>query len=70
MSALSSGDEGFDSTLKDASFKEKTVLAFKALNTDVSADPDHLPLIAAAGVLFLEADDISQLYLHNHFFSP
>ena len=41
--------------------------AFKALNLNVSAETDYLPLIAAAGVFLLEADHITQLYLHNRF---
>ncbi len=66
MSLLSSGDEGFNSTFKDTSLKEDAVLALKAFNAYISAEPHYLPLIAAAGVLLLEADHITQLYLHNH----
>ncbi len=44
------------------------MLAFKAFNTYISAEPHYLPLIAAAGVLLLEANHITQLYLHNHSF--
>ncbi len=43
--------------------EKDAVLAFKAFNTDIGAEPDYLPLIAAAGVLLLELDDIAQLYL-------
>jgi len=64
---LTSGNEGFDPAFKDAALKENTALAFEALNPDVSSQPDYLPLIAAAGVLLLEADYITQFYLHNHF---
>ena len=42
------------------------MLASEAFNPDVSPQPDHLPLITAAGVLLLEANHITQLYLHNH----
>ncbi len=42
--------------------------AFKALNPNVSTESDYPPLIAAAGVLLLEANYITQLYLHNHSF--
>jgi len=62
------GNEGFNSTLKDTSFKENTMPTFKALNPNVSTEPDYLPLIAAAGVLLLETNHITQLYLHNHSF--
>ncbi len=58
---------GDSPALKDTSFEENAVLAFKAFDSYISADPDHLPFITAAGVLLLEADHITQLYLHNHF---
>jgi len=64
---LSSGKEGFDSALKDTALEENVVLAFEALNPDISAKPHPLPFIAAAGVLLLKAHHIPQLYLHNHF---
>ena len=65
---LSSGNEVFNSTLKDTSPEENTVPTFKALNLNVSTEPDYLPLIAAAGVLLLETNHITQLYLHKHSF--
>ena len=42
------------------------MLAFEAFNPDIGADSDYLPLVAATGVLLLEANHITQLYLHNH----
>jgi hypothetical protein len=63
---FASGNKGFNSTLKDASLQQDTALALEALNADVRTQPYHLPLIAAAGVLLLEADDIIQPYLHYH----
>ena len=42
------------------------MLTFKAFNTDISTESDYLPLIATTGMLLLEADHITQLYLHNH----
>ncbi len=54
--------------LKHTSFQEDAVLALKALNPYVSTEPDYPPLIAATGVLLLEADHITQLYLHDHSF--
>ena len=62
---LSSGNKSFDLSLEDTALKENAVLTFKALNPDVSAEPDYLPLIAATGVLLLEANDITQLYFHH-----
>ena len=44
------------------------MLALKALNPYIGTDPDYLPFIAPAGVLLLEANYITQLYLHNHSF--
>ena len=43
------------------------MLALEAFNTNIRPHPDHLPLITATGVLLLEANYITQLYLHNHF---
>ena len=63
---LSSGNEGFNSALKDTSLEENTVPAFKALNSNVSTKPDYLPLIAAAGVFLLETNHVTQLYLHSY----
>ena len=45
------------------------VPTFKALNADVGTEPDYPPLRAAAGVLLLETDHITQFYLHNHCFT-
>jgi len=69
VSLLSSGDEGFNSALKDTSLEENTVTTFKALNPNVSTRLDYLPFIATAGVFLLETNHITQLYLHNHAFS-
>jgi len=64
---LSSGKKDFDSSLKDTALKENVVLAFEALNPYISAQPHHLPFIAAAGVLLLKTNHVTQLYLGNHF---
>jgi len=61
-----SGNEGFDPALKDATLKEDTALAFKALNANISPNSNHLPFITAAGMFLLEANHITQPYLHNH----
>jgi len=65
---LSSGNEGFNSAFKDTSLEENTVPTFKALNPNVGTEPDYLPLIAAAGMFFLETNHITQLDFHNHSF--
>ena len=46
------------------------MLAFKAFNSDISPEPDHLPLIATTGVLLPQANHIAQPYLHGHFPLP
>ena len=63
---LSSGNKGYNSTLKEAAVEEDMALAFKAFNADISPQPYHLPLIATTRVLLLETNHIAQLYLHNH----
>ena len=45
------------------------MLAFKTFKTYISPKSDYLPFIATAGVLFLEANHITQPYLHNHSFN-
>jgi hypothetical protein len=64
--SFASGNQCFDSALKDASLQQNAALALEALDADVSTQPDHLPLIAAARVLFLQTDNIIQPYLHYH----
>ena len=46
------------------------MLAALAPDADISTEPDYLPFIAAAGVLLLEADDVAQSYLGDHWLSP
>ena len=60
------GNEGLDPPFQDAALQQDAALALEALNPDISPEPDYLPVIAATGVLFLEADHIPQPYLHNH----
>jgi hypothetical protein len=58
---VSSGNEFFNPPLEYAALQKNPALALEAFNPDISPQSDHLPLIAAAGVLLLEADDIAQL---------
>jgi len=62
------GDKLFHSAFKDAPLQKDTVLTFKAFNPDISTESDYLPFVTAAGVFLLEADDITQLYFHDHTF--
>ena len=66
MPLLSSGNKAPDTPFEDAPFNEYAALAFEAFNPDIGAEPDHLPLIAAAGVLFLEAYHVPHLYFQDH----
>ncbi len=52
--------------LKGITCEENVVLALPALNAYISAQPDHLPLIAATGVRLLQADYVSQPYIKYH----
>jgi len=62
------GNKLFHPAFKDTSLQKDTVLAFKTFNPDISAESDYLPFVTAARMLLLEADDITQLYFHNHAF--
>ena len=46
------------------------MLAAEASNPYIGTEPDYLPFIATAGVLLLEANYITQLYLHDHISTP
>ena len=41
-------------------------MALEAFYADISPQPHHLPLIATAGMLFLEPNDITESNLNNH----
>ena len=66
MPLLTPGNKGSDAALEDRTLQQDTVLAFKALNPDVGAQPDYPPLITATGVFLLEAHHVTQLYFHYH----
>jgi len=55
------GDYRFYPAFEGTAVEEDPALAFKALNADIGTEPDNQPLIAAAGVLFLEADHVTEL---------
>ena len=59
-----SGDKVFNPALESRALEQHPALAFEASDADVGAHPYHLPLVTAAGVPFLEADDITRAYLH------
>ncbi len=41
-------------------------MAIQTLDTDISAQPYYLPVIAAAGVLLPQADHVSELDVQYH----
>ena len=41
-------------------------MAFKAFYADIGSQPYHLPLVAAAGMNFLEPNHITELNLHDY----
>ena len=41
-------------------------MALKAFYAYISSEPHHLPLIAAAGMLLLEPNYVTQLNLQDH----
>ena len=57
------GGDRFDSAFKDTAFQKDVALTFKTFNADSGVESDYLPLVAAAGVLLLEVNHITQLYL-------
>ena len=66
-SSVSPGNKGYYPVLEDTAFKDDLTLALKAPDPDVSPDSDYLPLVAATGVLFLEANHIAQFYFDSHY---
>ena len=51
--------------LKNPPLQKNAMMALLALDPNVSPDPDHLPLVAATGVLLLQPNYITNLYLHG-----
>jgi hypothetical protein len=56
----------FYPALKNAAREENAAAAFETLKTDIRAEPDHLPVITAAGMDFFETDDITEPGFLNH----
>jgi hypothetical protein len=55
-----------DSSFKDTARQQYPALTTPANDADISTKPDNLPFVTAAGVLFLEADNITQSYFCDH----
>ncbi len=58
-------NEFLDAALIDGSLQEDAPPAGEAVDAYVRPQPGYLPLVAAAGVPLLEADNITQLYFHG-----
>jgi hypothetical protein len=41
------------------------MLALQTFDADISAKTNHLPLVAAAGMFFLQTDSIADFYVHG-----
>jgi hypothetical protein len=50
--------------LKNRSLQEYSAAALLTPDPNVGAHPDHLPLVAATGMLLLKAHHITNSYLH------
>ena len=61
-----SRDKLLDPALKDIPSQKDTAMAFKAFYADIGPQPHHLPLVAAAGMNFLEPDHVTELNLHDY----
>jgi hypothetical protein len=42
------------------------MLAVETSNPYIGTEPNHLPFVVAARVLFFKANYITQFYFHNH----
>ena len=63
------GHKDPDSALEDTARQEYPTLTALAPDADIGPEPDYLPFIAIAGVLLLEANDVAQSYLGDHWLS-
>jgi hypothetical protein len=59
-------EDSFQTLVKLASGKQNTMLAVSANQANIRPQSDDLPIIAAAGMLFSQTDNITQLYLFRH----
>jgi len=57
--------ETLQPTLKNPTLQKNAMMALLAPDANISPNPDHLPAVAATGVLLLQLDYIANLYLHG-----
>ena len=58
-------DKTLHPAFKNAPFQKSTAVALLAFDPDVSAHSEHLPLIAATGMLLLQPNYVANPYLHD-----
>jgi hypothetical protein len=54
-------DEFFEAALEHGTLEEDAAAAAEAAQTDVGAEARDLPVVAAAGVGFAQADDVAEV---------
>jgi hypothetical protein len=55
-----------DPPLEDAAGEADAMLALKAFDADIRPQPHHLPLVAAARVRLLKANNVTELDIHGY----
>jgi len=59
-------DESLNTAFEDTARQPDATLAPPAADADIGAEPDHLPLVAAAGMLLFETDYVSESNVGDH----
>jgi hypothetical protein len=62
------GIDSFDSSFEFFTVEHDAALAPQTPDTYVGTKPDYLPIIATAGVLFLQPDYVTEFYVQDHYF--
>lgn len=60
-----SGEKNPHPAHKNTPLQKDAAMALLTPDPDVSPDPDHLPLVAATGMLLLQPNNITNLNLHG-----
>jgi hypothetical protein len=59
------GEKTLHPALKNPPLQKNAMMTLLAFDPNISPNPDHLPLVAATGVLLLQLNYITNLYLHG-----
>jgi len=59
------GNKTLHPALKNAPLQKNTAAALLALDPDVGPHSEHLPLVAATGMLLLQPNYVTNPYLHD-----